>query len=213
MSVAPWEMVPKPKGGRPNAQSLSGLTARQRVFVSEYLVDMNGTAAAIRAGYSSDSAEVQAHWLLSNAKVRSAVDAAMAYREKRTLITQDRVLNETALLAFSDVTNYVIGDDGQVSLAPHAPKGAQRAISTIKKRITTTKDGDVVREVELKLWDKVKPLHMAGQHVNLFTEKMDEERVNREVEKRLREILAAAQSEAQKALDVTPVQALPASSE
>lgn len=70
------------------------LTPKQQRFVEEYLVDLNATQAAIRAGYSEHTAEVQGSRLLSKAKVRKAVDAALRDRSERTGLDQDWVLAE-----------------------------------------------------------------------------------------------------------------------
>lgn len=86
------------------------------------------------------------------------------------------MLTETALLAFSDVTHYAVDDKGDVTLSKDAPKGAMRALQSIKRRITTRgtgKDVEVTREVELRLWDKPGPLKLAGQHVGLFANKVE----------------------------------------
>lgn len=68
------------------------LTPKQEAFCREYLIDLNGKQAAIRAGYSSKTAEVQASRLLSNAKVQAYSKKLMKDRENRTEITQDYVL-------------------------------------------------------------------------------------------------------------------------
>ncbi len=68
------------------------LTPRQARFVEEYLADLNATQAAIRAGYSAKTAEVQGSRLLGNAKIREAVEAGVKARSKRTGITQDEVV-------------------------------------------------------------------------------------------------------------------------
>lgn len=68
------------------------LTDKQRRFVDEYLVDLNATAAARRAGYSEKTASTQACRLLANVNVSADVQAAMKKREQRTQITQDYVL-------------------------------------------------------------------------------------------------------------------------
>ncbi len=70
----------------------ASLTAKQACFVEEYLVDLNATQAAIRAGYSAKTAEVQGSRLLGNAKVREAVEAGMKTRSERSAITQDEVI-------------------------------------------------------------------------------------------------------------------------
>lgn len=64
---------------------------RQR-FVDEYLIDLNGTQAAIRAGYSEKSARAVASELLTKPDIKEAVNRRMAEIEERTLITQDRIM-------------------------------------------------------------------------------------------------------------------------
>lgn len=68
------------------------MTPRQERFVQEYLVDLNATQAAIRAGYAKRGAEVTGHRLLRNPKIQCAIQAAQKRREKRVEITQDFVL-------------------------------------------------------------------------------------------------------------------------
>jgi hypothetical protein len=68
------------------------MTPRQRRFVDEYLVDLNATQAAIRAGYSTHTAEQQGPRLLGNAEIAQAVGAAQQARSERVQITQDDVL-------------------------------------------------------------------------------------------------------------------------
>ena len=68
------------------------MTPKQRRFVDEYLIDLNGTQAAIRAGYSARTANEQAARLLANASVSAAVAEAQANRSLRTGITADYVL-------------------------------------------------------------------------------------------------------------------------
>lgn len=89
------------------------LTPKQQCFVDEYLIDLNATQAAIRAGYSPKTAAVQASRLLANAKVSAAVACAMAERSKRTGITQDRVLMELAKVAFIKLTD-IIDEEGRI---------------------------------------------------------------------------------------------------
>lgn len=69
-----------------------GLTPRQAAFVREYLVDLNGAQAAIRAGYSPDAAKEQAARLLTNANVAAAVEAGKAARASRVQVTADDVV-------------------------------------------------------------------------------------------------------------------------
>jgi phage terminase small subunit len=155
---------------------MADLTRKQARFVAEYLIDLNATQAAIRAGYSKKTANEQGARLLAKVSIRAAVDAEQAARAERAGITRNRVLNETALLAFSDLTHYTVDDQGDVTLARGAPVGAMRALQSIKRRITTRGSGktrEVTREVEIRLWNKPDPLKLAGQHVDLFKDKVE----------------------------------------
>ena len=78
------------------------LTPKQKRFVSEYLIDLNATQAAIRAGYSPKTANEQGARLLANVSIAKAIQEARDKRQQRTEITQDRVLQEYARLAFYD---------------------------------------------------------------------------------------------------------------
>ena len=83
-------------------QSASSLTARQARFVQEYLVDLNGTQAAIRAGYSSHTAAAQAVRLLINVNVKAAVDAGAAAQLD---LTAKKVLTELLGVGYAEVAS------------------------------------------------------------------------------------------------------------
>lgn len=92
------------------------LTAMRERFVDEYLVDLNATQAAIRAGYSPKTAYSMGQRLLKDVEVQAAIQEARARREKRTEITQDRVVREIADNAFRPAS------DAQDSDFKHASK-------------------------------------------------------------------------------------------
>lgn len=79
---------------------MPGLTKKQERFVEEYLIDLNATQAAIRAGYSRKTAEQIGYQLLQKPSVQEKLSEAMARRSKRTGITQDLVLDEIGKVAF-----------------------------------------------------------------------------------------------------------------
>jgi phage terminase small subunit len=151
----------------PRHHSTEGLSPKQGRFVEEYLRDLNGKQAAIRAGYSPKSAEVLASQILRNLKVQAAITAAQVRRSQRTEISQDTVLVELAVLAHSDITHYVIDDSGNVALCDGAPPQAMRAVASLKKKIMHTAAG-VIYETEIKLWNKPASLRMSGEHLGLF---------------------------------------------
>ena len=150
--------------------AVAKFTTRQAQFCEEYLVDLNGTQAAIRAGYAARSAAVTACTLLRDAKIQARIAELQQARAERTQMDQDRVLLELAALSFSDIRRYEISDTGRVTLADGAPDHAMRAVGSIRAWITREKDGTTTRTVELKLWDKPASLRMAGQHLGMFRE-------------------------------------------
>lgn len=152
------------------------LSAKRERFVAEYLIDLNATRAAVRAGYSRKTAEQQGCRLLRNVQVARAIARGQAQAADKTSVTHERVLAELELLAFSNVMHYLVDDDGNVRLAPGAPAGAERALQSVKRRVTVTGAGDNARrvvEVEVKLWDKPGPLKLAGRHVGLFADRLE----------------------------------------
>lgn len=88
-----------------NIQDIFPLTEKQRTFINEYLVDLNATAAAKRAGYSVDSASEIGYQLLHKTSVQDALTAAMKDRACRTGVDQDRVVSELAAIAFGEASD------------------------------------------------------------------------------------------------------------
>ncbi len=160
-----------------SSRSATGLTPKQQRFVDEYLIDLNATQAAIRAGYSAKTAQEQSSRLLSNVMVAAAIQVAQSRRSEETGITAKRVLQELAVIGFSDVRHYVVDDNGKIDLAEGAPDSAIRAVSSIKHKVRTVDRGDdgveTTHEVEIKLWDKNTALANAGRHLGMFVDKVE----------------------------------------
>lgn len=119
------------------------LTEKQQRFVEEYLIDLNATQAAIRAGYSAKTADQQGSRMLANVKVQQAISVAMAERSKRTGINQDRVVLELARIAFVKMTDLVdshgrIKDNATLTLNPWNEH------HWIKKRFFDTPDDETL---------------------------------------------------------------------
>lgn len=140
------------------------LTPRQRCFVQEYLVDLNATRAAIRAGYSEKTSSRIGPELLGKPCIAAEISAAMALREARTAITQDRVLAELAAVAFANGTDFAqIQGNGRVLLTP------TEQLSDDKKRaVASIKEGQFGTEV--KTHDKIRALELLGKHMGLFSD-------------------------------------------
>lgn len=170
------------------------LGAKQAAFVREYLVDLNATQAAIRAGYSPKTAESQGSRLLRNAKVQAAVAAGQEKAAKRAEISAADVLRELGRLGFSDIAG-IFNAEGQLRSFRDIPEDTRRAIAAIKVK-SHTEPGDedvVVYTTEIKLWDKPGALGMLGKHLKLFTEKVEHSFVDltdEQLEARKQEIAA-----------------------
>ncbi len=85
------------------------MTAKQQLFVDEYLIDLNATQAALRAGYSEKTARSIGAENLSKPDIEKAIADALEARRLRTEITQDRVLEELAAIAFAPATRSARG--------------------------------------------------------------------------------------------------------
>lgn len=151
---------------------MAGLTPKQRKFVAEYLVDMNATRAAIRAGYSAKTADRIGPELLGKTCVREAVEAAQKRREKRTEITQDRVLHELARVAFGNSRAVMSWGPGGLVLRNSAELTEDEAALVSEVRETTTKDGG---SMALKTHDKMKALELLGKHLGMFDKKPEDQ--------------------------------------
>jgi len=146
------------------------LTLRQSRFVEEYLVDLNGKQAAIRAGYRSATAEAQASRLLRHVGVRVALENAMKARSERTEVTADRVLKELAKIAFSNMRDYW-PREGSTLDRLRLDEDRTAAIKEITIDEMVDRDGVLHRRTHLKLHDKLGALTSLARHLGLFTDR------------------------------------------
>lgn len=147
---------------------MAKLTAKQQRFCDEYLIDLNATQAAIRAGYSAKTADQQGSRMLTNVKVQQEIAEKMAERSKRTGINQDRVLQEIAKLALVNIDDVVDLETGRVKKT--ATKEDLACIQSIK--IKPTEFGT---EREIKFYDKKGSLELVGKHLGMFKDKAEVE--------------------------------------
>lgn len=169
---------------------MAKLTEKQQKFCDEYLIDLNATQAVIRAGYSKKRASEQAYQLLQKTTVQEYIAERKQDRIERTEITQDMVLKELAIIAFSNATDYanivekeaVAEVEGKMIplydaegkpvkyrtvepvLTAELTEEQRKALAVVKKG----RDG-----FEVKPYDKVRALELLGKHLGMFTEKLD----------------------------------------
>ncbi len=148
------------------------MTQKQRAFVREYLVDLNATQAALRAGYSKKTAGAIGTENLRKPIIEEEIKKAIDERAKRVQISADQVLAELAALATSDIMrNYVLDPDtGEVTLTDAAPRSATRAVSSVEISTYTSEDGSGRVQTKLKLWDKPRALQLLARHLGLLIE-------------------------------------------
>lgn len=167
------------------------LTPKQKIFCDEYLVDLNATRA-YKVAYPSckkeETINAAASRMLRNVKVKDYIDKRMKDREKRTEITQDKVLNELAAIAFSNGSKYAkvvkktaYNEDGQPILDPETGEAMKyKTVDLVltdeltdeeKKAISSIKRGK--NGIEVSTCDKVKALELLGKHLGMFTDKVE----------------------------------------
>ncbi len=140
-----------------------GLTRKQEGFVSQYLVDLNATQAAYRAGYRGHNT---GYMLMQREDVVDAIAKAMKGRMARTELTQDRVLKALSEIAFTSACAFVKVEDGRVVVrdTDTLPPEARAAIASIKE----TKYG-----ITVTTYDRVRALEMLGKHMGMFTDRIN----------------------------------------
>lgn len=160
---------------------MAKLTDKQKRFVNEYLIDFNGTQAYIRAGYKATSnkvAEANARKLLAKHSVQEYLNERQDALQKRTEITQDKVLKELAKIAFANgadfakvVTKKTKRDQQEIEYqqveipdTDSLPEDKRSAIASIKE----TKYG-----ISVESHDKVKALELIGRHLGMFKDKVE----------------------------------------
>ena len=149
---------------------MAKLTEKQQRFIDEYLIDLNATQAAIRAGYSVKTAREQASQNLTKLNIQQAISEKMAERSKRTGVNQDRIVLELAKIAFVNAADVIDSDDATIKAGATADDTA--AIQSVKVNVIPTKEGEGV-EREIRLNDKLKALELLGKHLGMWNDKLD----------------------------------------
>ena len=147
------------------------LTPKQQRFVEEYLIDLNGTQAAIRAGYSEDTAYSIASENLRKPDIRAYLQKRQQEIAESVEITPEMVVAEYAKIGFSNMERFVNRDGGlPVFDFSDLTPDEMAAVSeiTVDTRRETGEDGDTIDKVKFKLHDKRSALDALGRHLGLF---------------------------------------------
>lgn len=145
-------------------------------FVEEYIIDLNATQAAIRAGYSKKTAGAIGYENLKKPEIWKLIQDEMEKRSKRTEVTADKVINELVKIGFSNMLDYVrVNEHGDLNFnLSNLNRDNASAISEItidEYKEGTAEDVKDVKKIKFKLYDKRAALIELGKHTGLFTNK------------------------------------------
>lgn len=138
------------------------MTDKQERFCEEYMIDLNATQAAIRAGYSPKTAQEQSARLLSNVMVQNRIAQLQAEQSRRTGVSADRVVRELAKVAFVNAADLI--DSKTASLKTDASRDDLAAVQSVKVKMF----GEDGLEQEVKLADKLRALDLLGKHLGMY---------------------------------------------
>ena len=149
------------------------MTDKQKRFCEEYLIDLNATQAAIRAGYSEKTAKEIGCENLSKPNIAEYIQQLQQERSERTQITSDKVLVEVARLAFSNIANFVKVKGQALKVVDPAllPEDDSAAIASISQ----TANG-----ITIKMHDKTANLDKLMRHLGMFERDNDQRKEERE---------------------------------
>lgn len=153
------------------------LSDKRQRFVDEYMIDLNATQAAIRAGYAPGSADVTGARLLGNASVAAAIAEKQEERSARTGIDADWVLTRLGEEATADVAD-IYDESGALKSVHDWPliwrQGLVAGIEAVEERDSEGKVIGVVQKV--KLSDRIKRIELIGKHVDVqaFKDRVDQ---------------------------------------
>ncbi|ETU81128.1 terminase small subunit [Pseudomonas paraeruginosa] len=167
------------------------LTAKQRRFVAEYLLDLNATQAAIRAGYSKNRASEIGYQLLQKPDITSSIQAAMKERAERTRSDADYVVRRLEEIDQMDLLD-IVNDDLTLRPLSQWPKAWRQFLSGIEIAELFEGRGDdrriagVLRKVK---WpDKLRNLELLSRHVGTESAALDLELKRLDVAKKRAEL-------------------------
>jgi len=150
---------------------------RYQIFAGEYVTDLNGTRAAIAAGYSKKGADVAAIRLLGNARVRKLIAELIEKRAKHLDLSADKVLEELSRMGFANMMDYIGIKDGDayVDLSRLTREQAAAIQEYTVDHTGGTGDGErrQVMRTRFRLADKTRALELLGKYLTLFTERAD----------------------------------------
>ncbi len=150
----------------PSAAKGRALTAKQQRFCDEYLIDLNATQAAIRAGYSEKTAQEQASRLLLNVMVQNYIAERQKGINEELAIDAKYVMKRLIEIDGMDVLD-ILNDAGDLLPIREWPKVWRTTISGIDIMAMASGGDDAALLKKIKWPDKVKNIELLGKHVDV----------------------------------------------
>jgi phage terminase small subunit len=174
-------VLPYNQTDKREAVDMEKLTDRQKVFCREYLIDLNASKAAVRAGYRPQNARICACKLMARPLIKAEIKKLMREREKRLNIAAEDIIKELMIIAKANAADFV-----QVTTRKgRDSEGNPTEVSMVRIKPTDEIDSEKIAAlagvrqrvcgVEVKLYDKLKAIELLMRHLGLLNNKADEE--------------------------------------
>ena len=161
------------KGGKNGERKL---TDKQKRFCEEYVIDLNGSQAAIRAGYTEKSARVTAAKMLTNANIEGYISQLKQKHSESTDISAERVLKEYASLGFANAADFY-EPNGEAKPINELTKEQSKAISKVVRKVVKTDNGTEITTFSYQFHDKLKALENVAKHIGFFEKDNDQKKM------------------------------------
>ena len=156
----------------PNKLLPMALTNKQKDFVAEYLIDLNATQAAMRAGYSKSTSYSQGQRLLKNVVIQQALSKAQASRATRLEVSADRVALELARIGFATIDAIAEFGPNGLTLTPsdQLSGDALASIAEVVETNSISDAGPYCSSLRVKMHPKLPALALLAKHLGFSTE-------------------------------------------
>lgn len=149
---------------------MAELTAKQKLFCNQYLIDLNGTKAAIRSGYSKKTARQIATVTLSKDYIQAYISELQAELALKAKLTPEMVIAELQKVGFSNIQDF-LEEGNSITDISQIPREVAASVKSIKKSVTEWGSGDdagTKTTTTFEIYDKLSALEKIGRHLGIF---------------------------------------------
>lgn len=147
------------------------MTPKQERFVQEYLIDLNATQAAIRAGYSKKRADAIGYDILRKPEIQAAIQEGQKRIAHNLGVTAERIVTEYARIAFADMGALADWNARGMTIRPSNEIVPDQTAAIQEVVLTPAKDGGI--SIRIKLHDKIRALDSLARHLGMFEDKVN----------------------------------------